>query len=72
MQCSAAVRIARIDQRIEAVPLDAAQSAALGSNSTFGLRVRRYYYDATDRLLEVSDSLHATGRFAYEMRLRRD
>ena len=66
------VRIARIDQRIEAVPLDAAQSAALGSKSTFGLRVVRYYYDATDRLLEVSDSLHAAGRFTYEMRLRRD
>lgn len=37
-----------------------------------GLRVRRYYYDANDRLLEVSDSLHAAERFAYEMRLRRD
>ena len=66
------VRITRIDQRIEAVPLAAGQSAALGSKSTFGLRVVRYYYDATDRLLEVSDSLHAAGRFTYEMRLRRD
>lgn len=66
------VRIARIGQRIEAVPLDAAQTRELGSEANFGLRVVRYYYDTTDRLLEVSDSLHAAGRFAYEMRLRRD
>ena len=66
------VRITRIDQRIEAVPLDARQVAALGSKSAFGLRVVRYYFDATDRLLEVSDSRHAAGQFAYEMRLRRD
>ena len=35
------------------------------------LRVRRYYYDANERLLELSDSLHAAERFAYEMRLSR-
>jgi YD repeat-containing protein len=34
--------------------------------------VRRYYYDANDRLLEMSDSLHAAENFAYEMRLKRD
>jgi GntR family transcriptional regulator len=66
------VRIERIDQRIEAVPLDASAADALNCKPGCGLRVRRYYYDATDRLLEVSDSLHAAGRFAYEMRLRRD
>ncbi len=66
------VRIASIRQRIDAVPLDPAQAHQLGSESTFGLRVVRRYHDATDRLLEVSDSLHAAGRFAYEMRLRRD
>ena len=35
------------------------------------LRVRRTYYDANERLLELSDSLHAAERFAYEMRLSR-
>jgi DNA-binding GntR family transcriptional regulator len=66
------VRIARIDQKIEAVRLGKAEAAALASEPGCGLRVRRYYYDSTDRLLEVSDSLHAAERFAYEMRLRRD
>jgi DNA-binding GntR family transcriptional regulator len=56
------VRIARIYQRIEAVPLGAREAAALKCKAGFGLRVRRYYYDATDRLLEISDSLHAAGR----------
>jgi DNA-binding GntR family transcriptional regulator len=66
------VRIAWIGQRIEAVPLGEADAAALGARSGCGLRVRRCYHDATDRLLEVSDSLHAAENFAYEMRLRRD
>jgi len=67
------VRIAWIGQRIEAVMLDAGQARRLGSPSGgCGLRVRRYYYDANDRLLEVSDSLHAADNFAYEMRLNRD
>lgn len=67
------VRIAWIGQRIEAVPLDEHDAKRLASKpGGSGLRVRRYYYDANDRLLEVSDSLHAAERFAYEMRLRRD
>jgi DNA-binding GntR family transcriptional regulator len=67
------VRIAWIGQRIEAVPLGAADAKRLRARAGgCGLRVRRYYYDANDRLLEVSDSLHAGERFAYEMRLRRD
>ncbi len=66
------VLIARIDQRIEAVPIGTGDALALESRPGCGLRVRRFYYDGTDRLLEVSDSLHAAERFAYEMRLRRD
>ena len=31
----------------------------------------RYYYDSNERLLELSDSLHAAERFACEMRLSR-
>ena len=67
------VRISWIGQRIEAVPLGAGQAARLRAKGcACGLRVRRYYYDANERLLEVSDSLHVADRFAYEMRLRRD
>jgi GntR family transcriptional regulator len=67
------VRIAWIGQRIEAAPLGAAEAERLAAPpGSCGLRVRRYYYDANERLLEVSDSLHAGERFAYEMRLRRD
>jgi GntR family transcriptional regulator len=67
------IRIAWIGQRIEAVKLAADTAKRLGSAADgCGLRVRRYYYDANDRLLEVSDSLHAAEDFAYEMRLKRD
>lgn len=67
------VRIAWIGQRIEAVLLAAPDAKRLrAAAGGCGLRVRRYYYDGNDRLLEVSDSLHAAERFAYEMRLRRD
>jgi GntR family transcriptional regulator len=66
-------RIAWVRQRIEAVALDAAQAAQLGAHAgECALRVRRYYHDGNDRLLEVSDSLHPGERFAYEMRLKRD
>ena len=67
------VRIAWIGQRIEAMLLSAPDAKRLRAKPDgCGLRVRRYYYDANNRLLEVSDSLHAAERFAYEMRLRRD
>jgi GntR family transcriptional regulator len=66
------VRIAWIGQRIEAVPLGEADAKRLRAKPGCALRVRRYYYDGNERLLEVSDSLHAAERFAYEMRLRRD
>jgi GntR family transcriptional regulator len=67
------IRIAWIGQRIEAVKLGVVEARRLGSSGGgCGLRVRRYYYDANDRLLEMSDSLHAGEDFAYEMRLNRD
>ena len=67
------VRIAWIGHRIEAVLLgkEAARRLKAASGAP-GLRVRRFYYDANERLLEVSDSLHAADRFAYQMRLRRE
>ena len=66
------VRITWIGHRIEATLLDVEQAKQLRAQPLApGLRVRRYYYDANERLLELSDSLHAAERFAYEMRLSR-
>ncbi|HWA39956.1 MAG TPA: GntR family transcriptional regulator [Burkholderiales bacterium] len=73
VEAALGVRIAWVRQRIEAVPLDAASARRLRSPAGgCALRVRRYYYDANERLLEVSDSLHPGERFAYEMRLQRE
>ena len=73
MEKALGVRIAWIGHRIEAVLLDEPAARRLGAQEGApGLRVRRFYYDANERLLEVSDSLHAADRFAYQMRLRRD
>ena len=67
------VRIAWITQKIEAVSLSEQEALRLGTQpGGSGLRVRRAYYDANERLLELSDSLHAGEHFAYEMRLKRD
>lgn len=66
------VRIAWIGHRIEATLLGGEAAERLRAKAGApGLRVRRYYYDANERLLELSDSLHAAERFAYEMRLSR-
>jgi DNA-binding GntR family transcriptional regulator len=65
-------RITWIGHRIEATLLDEHQARQLRAKpGTPGLRVRRYYHDANERLLELSDSLHAAERFAYQMRLSR-
>lgn len=67
------VRISWIGHRIEARLLGEAEAQRLRAKAGApALRVRRYYYDANERLLEVSDSLHPAERFAYEMRLKRD
>ena len=66
------VRIAWIGHRIEGFLLKKEEAERLHAKpGAPGLRVRRYYYDANERLLELSDSLHAAERFAYEMRLSR-
>ena len=66
------VRISWIGHRIEAALLGKADARRLRAKAGApALRVRRYYYDANERLLELSDSLHAAERFAYEMRLSR-
>jgi DNA-binding GntR family transcriptional regulator len=35
------------------------------------LRMQRLYFDANNLLLEISDSLHPSGRFSYHMSLLR-
>lgn len=66
------VRIAWIGHRIEATLLGKSVAERLRTEpGAPALRVRRYYYDSNERLLELSDSLHAAERFAYEMRLSR-
>lgn len=66
------VRISWIGHRIEASLLGEAEARRLRVKAGApALRVRRTYYDANERLLELSDSLHAAERFAYEMRLSR-
>lgn len=66
------VRISWITQKISAVQLAGRDANRLGVRSgTCGLRVRRYYYDANERLLEVSESLHPGQDFTYEMKLKR-
>lgn len=67
------LRIARIEQTINAVTIGAAEARRLGTAADApGLRVVRRYYDANDRLLEVSDSIHPGDRFTYSMTMRRD
>lgn len=67
------VRISWIGHRIEAALLGEPEAQRLRAKAGApALRVRRYYYDANERLLEVSDSLHPAERFAYQMRLRRE
>ena len=66
------VRITWIGHRIEAMLLDETEAERLRAKpGAPALRVRRSYYDANERLLELSDSLHAAEHFAYEMRLSR-
>ena len=67
------VRISWIGHRIEATLLGQPEARRLRAKAGApALRVRRYYYDANERMLEVSDSLHPAERFAYQMRLRRE
>ncbi|MEP6689578.1 MAG: GntR family transcriptional regulator [Gemmatimonadaceae bacterium] len=67
------LRIARIDQTIQAVRLGARQAKLLRA-ATGGpaLRAVRRYYDAKGRLIESSSAIHPAQRFAYETSLVRE
>jgi DNA-binding GntR family transcriptional regulator len=67
------VRIASIEQAIQAVRLDKREAKLLRAKAgTPGLRAIRRYYDETARLVELSDAVHVGERFTYTTRLKRD
>ena len=66
------VKVAHIEQRIDACAVSASDAILLrcppGSPA---MRIQRMYFDATNLLMEISDSLHPSGRFSYQMSLLR-
>ncbi|HEX2891969.1 GntR family transcriptional regulator [Vineibacter terrae] len=66
------VSVARVEQRIFAVPLGRDEALHLKAKASGpALRTLRLYYDSDDRLLEVSDSIHPGERFSYAMTINR-
>jgi len=66
------VTITRVEQRILAVSLSRDDAARLKAKPHGpALRTVRLYYDAADRLVEASDSIHPGDRFSYAMTIRR-
>ena len=67
------VRIAAIEQSMQAVRLDKREAKLLLARAgSPGLRAIRRYYDDSARLREVSDAVHVGERFTYVTRLKRD
>lgn len=66
------VRIARIEQSIQAVRLGKRQAKLLrASDGGPALRAIRRYYDQTGRLIELSNAIHPGERFTYTTSLVR-
>lgn len=66
------VKVAHIEQRIDACAVPAADAALLlCAAGSPAMRIQRMYFDANNMLLEISDSLHPSGRFSYQISLRR-
>jgi DNA-binding GntR family transcriptional regulator len=66
------VKITRVEQQISAVSLDRDDAANLDeATGRPALRTMRFYYDESQRLLEVSENVHPGDRFAYSMELER-
>jgi GntR family transcriptional regulator len=62
--------IKKVEQEVEAILLDAADAANLGSApGTAGLRVKRRYFDQNGELLEMTDNIHPGDRFRYRIEL---
>ncbi|MEO7938524.1 MAG: GntR family transcriptional regulator [Burkholderiaceae bacterium] len=66
------VKVAHIEQQIDACAVSASDAVLLmcpaGSPA---LRIQRMYFDTNNLLMEISDSLHPSGRFSYRMSLQR-
>jgi len=72
LEATHGVGIVRVAQRMEAVAISRADAARLDVRSdTPALRTIRRYRDAGGTIIQLSESLHPAGRFAYEMRLER-
>jgi DNA-binding GntR family transcriptional regulator len=66
------LKIARIEQSIQAVRLDKTEAHLLrASPRSPALRAMRRYYDARGRLVELSNAVHPGDRFTYVTRLVR-
>lgn len=66
------VPVANVTQRMEAVALRKLDADRLGVLAgSPALRTLRRYTDTGGRVILVSESLHPAGRFAYEMKLKR-
>jgi DNA-binding GntR family transcriptional regulator len=64
--------IARVEQELQGVVLDAEDAANLGAETGApALRIVRRYYSDKGVLLEVGDNIHPSDRFSYRMQLRK-
>jgi hypothetical protein len=64
--------IARVEQELQAVLLDAEDAANLGAQAGApALRIVRRYFGEKGQLLEVGDNVHPSDRFSYRMQLRK-
>jgi GntR family transcriptional regulator len=67
------IRIAEIEQSIQAVALDRSNARKLRVEpGAPALKATRRYYDADGRLIELAIALHPGDRFTYVTRLKRD
>lgn len=72
LERAAGIRIARITQDIRAVAATRHEANTLGIPVRSPcLRILRCYFDESDRLVEMSNSLHPGSRFTYSMHIDR-
>lgn len=73
MEALSGCKIDKVTQDIQAVAATGDVARALGvPRRSPALRILRCYYDADDRLLEISASHHPGDRFAYSMHIEAD
>lgn len=63
---------AEIRQHVDAVALPPAQATTLGAQpGSPALRIVRHYLDQAGKIIEISSTLHPSGRFSMSQRMRR-